>query len=76
IAILYFYDNKVDIAVIEAGIGGIKDSTNLFSNQLVTLLTSVSYDHTEILGETIEEIIYQKINIAKPKTTLIISDDN
>ncbi|ATZ17669.1 bifunctional folylpolyglutamate synthase/dihydrofolate synthase [Mesoplasma melaleucae] len=76
IAILYFYDNKVDIAVIEAGIGGIKDSTNLFSNQIAALLTSVSFDHTEILGNSIEEIIYQKVNIVKDNSFLIVSNDN
>lgn len=76
IAILYFYDNKVDIAVIEAGIGGIKDSTNLFLNQIAVLLTSVSFDHTEILGNSIEEIIYQKVNIIKDNSCLVVSKDN
>ncbi|ATZ20586.1 bifunctional folylpolyglutamate synthase/dihydrofolate synthase [Mesoplasma coleopterae] len=76
IAIMYFYDNQVDIAVIEAGIGGLKDSTNLFTNQIATILTSVSFDHTEILGNTIEKIIYQKVNIAKDNTLLFISLDN
>ncbi|AVN60081.1 dihydrofolate synthase [Mesoplasma entomophilum] len=76
IAIMYFNDNKVDIAVIEAGIGGLKDSTNLFTNQIATILTSVSFDHTEILGNTIEKIIYQKVNIAKENTSLFVSSDN
>ncbi|AVN64806.1 dihydrofolate synthase [Mesoplasma florum] len=76
IAIMYFYDNKVDIAVIEAGIGGLKDSTNLFSNQVAAILTSVSFDHTEILGNKIEEIIDQKVGIVKENSTLYVSADN
>ncbi|ATZ21267.1 bifunctional folylpolyglutamate synthase/dihydrofolate synthase [Mesoplasma tabanidae] len=76
IAIMYFNDRNVDIAVIEAGIGGIKDSTNLFSNQIATILTSVSFDHTEILGNNIADIIYQKVNIAKDNTFLFVSADN
>ncbi|WP_031542542.1 bifunctional folylpolyglutamate synthase/dihydrofolate synthase [Mesoplasma photuris] len=76
IAVIYFNENKIDIAVIEAGIGGIKDMTNLFNNQLLTLVTSVSLDHVELLGPNIEDIIYQKVNIAKPNTQVIISADN
>lgn len=76
IMILYFADQKVDIAVIEAGIGGIKDPTNLMCNQLLTLLTSVSLDHVEVLGNSIDKILEQKVGIAKPNTTLISSFDN
>ncbi|AUF83840.1 dihydrofolate synthase [Mesoplasma syrphidae] len=76
IAILYFANQKVDIVVMEAGIGGKNDCTSLMSNQILTVLTSVSFDHTELLGTTIEEILDQKINIAKPDTKLIVSDDN
>ncbi|AVP49484.1 bifunctional folylpolyglutamate synthase/dihydrofolate synthase [Williamsoniiplasma luminosum] len=76
IMILYFNDQKVDIAVVEAGIGGLKDATNLMSEQIITLLTSISFDHTEVLGEKIEDIIVQKLGIVKPKTKLIVSHDN
>lgn len=76
IAILYFADKCVDVVVMEAGIGGLKDSTYLMNNRLATLVTSISFDHTEILGNTIEEIIYQKVNIAKPNTKIFISNDN
>ncbi|PPE05826.1 bifunctional folylpolyglutamate synthase/dihydrofolate synthase [Williamsoniiplasma lucivorax] len=76
IMILYFNDQKVDIAVVEAGIGGVKDSTNLMSDQLMTLLTSVSLDHTDVLGADVEHILKQKLGIVKPKTILIISIDN
>ncbi|QVK05153.1 Mur ligase family protein [Mycoplasma mycoides] len=76
IMILYFKDQKVDIVVCEAGIGGIKDTTSFLTNQLFSLCTSISYDHMDILGNSIDEIIYNKINIAKPNTKLFISYDN
>lgn len=76
IMILYFVDQKVDIAVIEAGIGGKLDATKNLSNQILVLLTSVSFDHVEILGSTIELILEQKMNIAKPGATILISHDN
>ncbi|PPE04845.1 folylpolyglutamate synthase [Entomoplasma ellychniae] len=76
IAILYFADNNVDIIVMEAGIGGVKDSTKLMSNQLLVVVSSISYDHIEVLGTSIEEIIFQKVNIAYKNVPLIISMDN
>ncbi|SYV95028.1 Folylpolyglutamate synthase, partial [Mycoplasma putrefaciens] len=74
--IMYFVDNNVDIVVCEAGIGGYKDTTNYLANQILTAISSVSIDHTDFLGNTIQEIIFQKINIAKPNTKLIVSADN
>lgn len=76
IAIDYFIENKVDIAVIEAGIGGMLDSTNCFANQEAVLLTSVSFDHTEILGNKIEDIIYQKLKISRIGTKVFIANNN
>ncbi|AEM68497.1 bifunctional folylpolyglutamate synthase/dihydrofolate synthase [Mycoplasma putrefaciens] len=76
IMIMYFVDNNVDIVVCEAGIGGYKDTTNYLANQILTAISSVSIDHTDFLGNTIQEIIFQKINIAKPNTKLIVSADN
>ncbi|AXK50746.1 glutamate ligase domain-containing protein [Spiroplasma alleghenense] len=75
IAMWYFFENKVDIAVIEAGIGGVLDTTNLFENQIATVLTTVGLDHEEILGYNVKEIINQKIGIAK-KGFVVISPDN
>lgn len=74
--IQYFVRQKVDIAVIEAGIGGLMDATKVMSNQRLVVLTAVDYDHTNILGETIEEIIHQKIGIAYPQSTIVVSQDN
>ncbi|WBX36461.1 Mur ligase family protein [Mycoplasma capricolum] len=76
IMILYFKDQKVDIVVCEAGIGGIRDTTSFLTNQLFSLCSSISYDHMDMLGNSIDQIIYNKINIAKPNTKLFISHDN
>jgi len=76
IAIWYFADQKVDIVVMEAGIGGLHDATNLMSNQIATLVTAIGFDHTEILGDSIEEILANKLKIAKPNSKLFISSDN
>ncbi len=76
IAILYFADQKVDLAVIEAGIGGVKDVTYLFSNQIATLLTMVGFDHQEVLGFDIAAILTNKVLMAKPNTKLYLSRDN
>ncbi|ATZ16661.1 dihydrofolate synthase/folylpolyglutamate synthase [Entomoplasma freundtii] len=76
IMIRYFAHKKVDIAVIEAGIGGLKDATKVMTNQQLVLLTAVDYDHLNVLGSTIEEIMVQKIGIAYSGTTIIASADN
>ncbi|AGR41770.1 bifunctional folylpolyglutamate synthase/dihydrofolate synthase [Spiroplasma diminutum] len=76
IAIIFFNERKVDVAVIEAGIGGAKDSTNVFERQLAVCVTSLGLDHQEILGETIEQIIEQKVSIAKKDVKIFISSDN
>jgi dihydrofolate synthase/folylpolyglutamate synthase len=76
IAIKYFSENKIDIAVIEAGIGGRLDSTKVFANQIAVAITSIGFDHTEILGDTVDEIIFQKCGIANPGTKVFIANDN
>ena len=69
----YFSQHKVDFAIIETGLGGRLDSTNVV-NPFLTIITSISYDHTEILGETIEEIASEKAGIIKESCPLIISE--
>ena len=64
-AFLYFRAQKVDFAVIECGIGGLKDSTNIFTPEL-SIITSVDIDHADILGNTIAKIAAQKAGIIKP----------
>ena len=67
---LYFARNNVDVAVIEVGVGGTRDATNVVRSQ-VAVLTSVGLDHTGLLGETIEEIIVDKAGIIKPGQTVV-----
>ncbi|AKX33725.1 folylpolyglutamate synthase [Spiroplasma litorale] len=76
LAVLYFNKFDIDYAVIEAGIGGRLDCTNLFENQVCVCLTSIGYDHTELLGNNIESIIEHKVGIIKPGRTLFVSSDN
>lgn len=70
IAFMYYRDMKVDIALIETGIGGKFDSTNVIT-PLLSILTSISLDHTQILGDTIEAIAHEKAGIIKPLVPVI-----
>lgn len=70
LAFLWFARSEVDIAVIEAGIGGTLDGTNVLVPK-VSVITNVALDHTEILGETVEEIARDKAGIAKPGVPLV-----
>ena len=65
----YFHNNSVDIAVIETGLGGRLDSTNVIS-PLVCGITSISLDHSDILGDTIEKITIEKAGIIKNNTPI------
>lgn len=76
LAIEYFTNKKIDIAIFEAGIGGTLDATNVFKNQELVCLTSVGKDHTELLGSTIEKIIVEKIGIWKKVCPVFSAADN
>jgi len=67
----YFKDEKVDIAVVETGMGGRLDSTNII-NPLVSVITNIGLDHTRFLGETHEEIAAEKAGIIKKNTPVVI----
>ena len=67
----YFNKNNVDIAVIETGLGGRLDATNVIS-PVISVITSISMDHTEILGDSIELIAKEKSGIIKEKTPLFV----
>lgn len=69
----YFATEKVDIAIIEVGLGGRLDSTNII-NPLVSVITNISIDHTQFLGTTIIEIANEKAGIIKEKTPIIIGE--
>ncbi|MEY8758277.1 bifunctional folylpolyglutamate synthase/dihydrofolate synthase [Chryseobacterium tongliaoense] len=71
----YFYQQKVDFAVIEVGLGGRLDSTNIIK-PLVSAITNVQLDHQNILGNTIEEIAGEKAGIIKHNVPIISGDDN
>jgi dihydrofolate synthase/folylpolyglutamate synthase len=70
-AFLYFERNKVDFAVVEVGLGGRYDATNVI-DPVLSVLTSISYDHMDILGDTIEKIAYEKAGIIKEDSTVIM----
>jgi len=67
----YFAKEGVDIAIIETGLGGRLDSTNIINPELA-IITNISLDHTNLLGDTIEKIARQKAGIIKNKTPIII----
>lgn len=71
----YFAQQNVDFAIIEVGLGGRLDSTNIIK-PLVTAITNVQLDHQNILGDTIEEIAFEKAGIIKNNTPIIFGDDN
>ena len=72
-AFVAFGDARVQVAAIEAGLGGRLDATNVIPSK-VTVLTSVGLDHTEWLGETLEEIAAEKLEVLRDHTTLITGD--
>ena len=71
LAFAYFAQEKVDVAVVEVGLGGRLDGTNVL-HPVVAAITSVGYDHTEILGTTIEAIALEKAGIAKTGVPLVL----
>ncbi len=71
-AFCYFAEQKVDIAVIEVGLGGRLDSTNVIE-PLACLITSISYDHQNLLGDTLPQIATEKAGIIKPHTPVVVS---
>lgn len=73
LAFLYFARQRVDIAVIEVGMGGRFDATNVIT-PLVSVLTNVELDHTEFLGPTIEKIAWEKAGIAKPHVPFVTGE--
>ena len=70
LSLCYFYFKKVDVAIIETGLGGRLDSTNVLNPNL-SIITSIDIDHQNILGNTIEEIANEKAGIIKKNTPLI-----
>lgn len=71
LALLYFARKKIDFAVIETGLGGRWDATNVIT-PLLSIITSISLDHTEILGNSIDSIALEKAGIIKPNRPVLI----
>ena len=67
----YFANENVDIAIIETGLGGRLDSTNIISPE-ISIITNIGYDHTNLLGNSLEEIAKEKAGIIKKNTPVII----
>ncbi len=72
-AFLFFYRHNVDYAIIEVGLGGLEDATNIIKAPALSVITSISLDHTNILGDTLEKIAAQKAGIIKSGCPVVIS---
>lgn len=71
-ALLYFYRMKVDFVVLETGLGGLYDCTNVITCPLVSVITSIGYDHMNLLGDTLPKIAFQKAGIVKTNSSTVI----
>jgi dihydrofolate synthase/folylpolyglutamate synthase len=69
----YFAEQKVDVAVIEVGLGGRFDSTNVITPEL-SVITNIGWDHMNILGDTLEKIAFEKAGIIKPGIPVVIGE--
>lgn len=72
-AFAYFAGKKVDIAIIEVGLGGRLDSTNIITPE-VSLITNIGYDHTDMLGDSLDKIALEKAGIIKRNVPVVISE--
>lgn len=71
----YFAEQKVDYAIIETGLGGRLDSTNIIS-PILSVITNIGYDHADLLGNTLAKIASEKAGIIKPSTPIVIGESN
>ena len=74
LALQLFAQAGLEYAVLETGIGGLLDATNYVNNKLITIITPLSYDHTALLGNTIEEIALQKAGILREGIPLVLAN--
>lgn len=72
----YFAQEKIDYAIIEVGIGGRLDSTNVIDNTKLSIITTIGYDHMDRLGDTLEKICYEKCGIIKQNSKTLIGHLN
>lgn len=76
IALLYFKEEMVEWVVLEVGLGGKFDATNIFRTSKVSAITNIGHDHTEILGRTLEDIARDKAGIIKKGSTFFTTETN
>lgn len=78
VALFYYVmaKEKVDVAIVECGLGGTLDATNVEKTNLLSVITTVDYDHTTILGNTLEEIAENKLGVVRNDTTIITTVKN
>ena len=72
VAMLYFKKNKCDIVVLEVGLGGRLDATNIIKTPILSVITGIALDHTAVLGDTIEKIAAEKAGIIKPNCPVLL----
>lgn len=72
LAFLYFYEQQVDVVLLETGIGGRLDATNVVEKPICTVLASISLDHMGILGDTIKKIAYEKTGILRDNVPCVV----
>ncbi len=75
LAFQYFKEEEVDMAVVEVGLGGRLDCTNIIQPE-ISIITNISFDHTQFLGDTLEKIASEKAGIIKPAIPVVIGETN
>ena len=75
IAFLYFAEAKADFALVECGMGGLEDATNVIQSPLLSIITSISFDHMQFLGETLPQIAGQKAGIIKDGCPVVLQEN-
>ncbi len=76
VAFYYFFIKKVDYVILETGLGGKYDATNVIDKSIIDIITTIDFDHTEQLGNTINKIALEKAGIIKENSKVIVSKDN
>ena len=68
----YFHEEDVDFAIVETGLGGRLDATNALNDTALSVITTIGYDHMELLGDTLEEICFEKCGIIKDNSKVLV----
>ncbi len=76
LAFCYFKENNCDLVVLETGLGGAQDATNIVTTTVLAVITAISMDHCSILGDTLEKIAEQKAGIIKPHIPVALMENN